>query len=746
MITRIRKALTAIMVALLLGGVSASLSSTPANAAEQSFYALLRSKTSASYSLATVNPANATTTSVKQLDFSAVAGRQYGDLRSGGYSTQTGLFYAFDTTYQELYSIDPQSGLVTHRGTFSPAVTGGVTAMAINSSGTGYAMGANNLLYTVVLTTGALYNGVPIKNLAATTRGIESMSFDGAALYAYAERTNTYSSDAAMLGLSLKIEYSSSQWAVTDSHVDSSKATGAMDAYGIVVHSNTWLINQLVSGENRLVAAAPTTVNQSVTYSSRGVLAAGTGQLVRGLYSAVPETLTFDSNGGSEMATSVVYGANGSKISEPSSPTRSGASFEGWFTQRTGGTKITWPYTLTSSTTVYAQWNATPATLSFDSHGGSAVASISAYVGDEISQPADPTLSGYGFDGWYTAETGGTQVSWPYPLNADTTLHAVWTQTPATLSLKQQNGDPDVSISSFEGVEIDEPVAPTKSGASFKGWYTAQSGGTIVTWPYTLSAGSNTLWAQWEATLQFVSAGGTPVDQVVADLGTAVSAPTAPTYTYRTFDGWFDAATGGNQISWPLTLNSNTTVYAQWSQIPATVSFDSHGGSSVDPVSTFQGEWLTEPTEPTKTNAAFEGWFDQASEGTKVVWSLFVTQDVTLHAQWNTVPVTLSFDSQGGSPVASIDTYAGEEIAVPTPPTRSGYTFVSWFESTTSEQEVVWPFEVTSNVTLYARWTQNSPELAATGASGLFSLGVVGMALLGGGAFMLLSRVRPRHF
>lgn len=744
MISQFRRVLAVLVVAVSIGVGVPTLNASPALAAEQPFFALMRSKTSASYSLATIDPATAATTSVKQLDFSKVGGRQYGDLRAAGYNTATGLFYAFDTTYQELYHIEPQYGVVKHLGTFSPSVTGGITAMAIDSAGNALAMGANNLLYNVSLSSAALSKPEPVGGLASSTKGIESMSFVGTTLYAYAERTATSSAASPVLGVSIKIEKSNSKWVLADYHYDSSKATGTMDAYGIVVQDNTYMINQLVGGENRLMTAVATSPKQGVTFSSRGVMASGTGQIVRGFYTVSPIALTFDSNGGSPVAT--VYAANGGRISKPTSPTRPAASFEGWFTQPAGGTRISWPYTLTTSTIVYAQWNATPATLSFDSHGGSAVEPVNAFVGDEIAEPTDPTRTNYGFDGWYTASTGGSQVSWPYSLNSDTTLHAVWTQQSASLTLNKQNGGSVDVINSFAGVEIDEPTIPIRDGATFKGWFDQPTGGNKITWPLTLSA-DTTLWAQWEVTIQFVSQGGTPVEPVVADLGASVSAPAAPTFTHRTFVAWFDAATGGNQISWPLTLNAHTFVYAHWNRVAATVAFDSHGGTSVDPVSTFRGELLSEPIEPTKTNAAFEGWFDQPSGGNKVVWSLFVTADTTLHAQWNTVPVTLSFDSQGGTPVASINTYAGEELPMPSSPSRAGYSFAGWFESTSSDQEVLWPYEVTSNATLYARWTQEPGELAATGAPSGGIFGVLGLTMLGGGGVLaIVAKRRQRYF
>ncbi|MDR1353144.1 MAG: InlB B-repeat-containing protein, partial [Treponema sp.] len=76
-------------------------------------------------------------------------------------------------------------------------------------------------------------------------------------------------------------------------------------------------------------------------------------------------------------------------------------------------------------------------TLTFNTHGGSAVAAISAAGGTQIAKPTDPTRSGFTFTGWFSAETGGTLYAWPHTLTANVTMHAqgrrVTCQRPANI-------------------------------------------------------------------------------------------------------------------------------------------------------------------------------------------------------------------------------------------------------------------------------------------------------------------------
>ena len=71
--------------------------------------------------------------------------------------------------------------------------------------------------------------------------------------------------------------------------------------------------------------------------------------------------------------------------------------------------------------------------------------------------------------------------------------------------------------------------------------------------------------------------------------------------------------------------------------------------------------------------------------------------------------VTLTFNAQGGSAIASISTKAGVPIATPlTSPTRSGYVFSGWYTGATSGTKVSFPLTITSNTTIYAWWTSTT--------------------------------------
>ena len=102
-------------------------------------------------------------------------------------------------------------------------------------------------------------------------------------------------------------------------------------------------------------------------------------------------TITFDTNGGSEIAP--ITQDYGTKITAPDNPTRKGYTFKGWDKEI--------PETMPAENiTVKAQWEINQYTITFDANGGSEIAPITQDYGTEITAPDNPTRKGYTFKGW----------------------------------------------------------------------------------------------------------------------------------------------------------------------------------------------------------------------------------------------------------------------------------------------------------------------------------------------------------
>ena len=102
-------------------------------------------------------------------------------------------------------------------------------------------------------------------------------------------------------------------------------------------------------------------------------------------------TITFDTNGGSEIAP--ITQDYGTEITAPDKPTRKGYTFKGWDKEI--------PETMPAENiTVKAQWEINQYTITFDTNGGSEIAPITQDYGTEITAPDNPTRKGYTFKGW----------------------------------------------------------------------------------------------------------------------------------------------------------------------------------------------------------------------------------------------------------------------------------------------------------------------------------------------------------
>ena len=208
-------------------------------------------------------------------------------------------------------------------------------------------------------------------------------------------------------------------------------------------------------------------------------------------------------------------------------------------------------------------------------------------------------------------------------------------------------------------------------------------------------------------TVTFDPQGGTvsPTSQTVPS-GTAIGTLPTPQLEHYTFAGWYTDPNGGTEVTSSTIVNSTVTYYAHYNPIEYTISFDSQGGSSVGDMTRAYNTTLGSlPAGPTKTHYIFAGWYTDPEGGTEVTSSTVVTGTVTYYAHYTPVNYTISFDSQGGSSVASIERAYNAPIgSFPTNPTKTDLVFAGWWTDTNYTTEVTTSTIVTGPVTLYAKW------------------------------------------
>ncbi len=392
------------------------------------------------------------------------------------------------------------------------------------------------------------------------------------------------------------------------------------------------------------------------------------------------DTIIFDSQGGSAVANK--SGPDGSTIILPGAPTLADNTFDGWFNTANGGAALNSPYTLTGSTTLFAQW-----TINSTGGGGP--------TGTTLDQTS-PT------SGVTTSDNSGTFTSGPI-----TVSHAT-----GAVSF--------VITSSSKALSVSPQGAITTSGTLLAGSYNVsgtdsdQSGDT-GTWTFTLTVTTPT-------TVTFVANGG--VGAMSPETESAPTALTPNVFARATyvFAQWNTAADGSgasyaNGASYPFA--ASTTLYAQWIASTRvaptnTVTFNANGGKgSMTPQKNNVLASL-DPNIFTRAKLTFSGWNTVANgsgKGYANKGAYPFTKSTTLFAQWTAKKVvtnTVTFNANGGN--GSMPPQKNNVLASldPNTFTRAKFTFNEWNTVANGSgkgyaSRGAYPF--TKSTTLFAQWT-----------------------------------------
>jgi len=345
--------------------------------------------------------------------------------------------------------------------------------------------------------------------------------------------------------------------------------------------------------------------------------------------------------------------------------------------------------------------------VKFDLDGGTGDNTTQYIVrGNYVTRPTDPTKTGHDFDNWYIE---GESLPFDFDnriIDHDITLKAKWNVHKHTVYWKNWDGseletDTNVAYGTTPTYDGTTPVRPS----SPEGKYTY----TFTGWDKKIVAMPDedvTYTAQYSEainkyTVTFATDGGSFVAPQTLDYGSKITEPDITKEGY-TLDGWYNGATKWNFAT--DTLTSNITLTAKWTINQYTVTFDSDGGSAVNPITQNYNTTITKPTAPTKAGYDFKGWY---YDGAQVSFPYTIKKNVTFKAVWDEAYVTVSFDSKLGSSVGSQTVQRDVGVATrPTDPTREGYTFDYWYD-TDETKSWNWADHFSANKTLNAHWTQN---------------------------------------
>ena len=376
--------------------------------------------------------------------------------------------------------------------------------------------------------------------------------------------------------------------------------------------------------------------------------------------------------------------------------------------------------------------NGTPVvyTVTFNSNDGTSVASQNVNAGEKLEEPTPaPTKEGFTFDGWYEDLTSSKKFDFNTPITDSMTLYAKWIENKYTVTFDANGGSgemtPATDLTGEYTLPENEFTAP--DGKKFKGWSLTKDG-EIVT-KVTMDKDVK-VYAIWEAipvttyTVTFDANGGggemTPATDLTGEYTLPENGFTAP--DGKKFKGW--SLTTDGEIVTKVTMDKDIKVYAIWEAIPVTtytLTFDANGGTgSMTAKTGLTGEYTLPSNGFTAPSGKkFKGW-SLTTDGA-IVTKVDMTENKTVYAIWENIIYTVTFNSNGGTSVASQNVNAGEKLTEPTPaPTKAGFTFDGWYEDATLNTKFDFNTSVVSNLNLYAKWTENKYTLTfeANGGTG----------------------------
>ena len=434
--------------------------------------------------------------------------------------------------------------------------------------------------------------------------------------------------------------------------------------------------------------------------------------------------VTFHANNGTEdTATQKIFGGKGTL--KANTFTCEGKIFAGWATSADGAVAYEDGAAITTETNLelYAVWSdAYTVTLRNGDTDTTVLVPQNSAIGSRI--PADPTKKGYTFEGWFNGEEKLTAET---VISGDVIYTAQWSPITYTIAFSGGEGGQGAmdSIPATYDQEVTLPKNTfTRPGYYFNGW-SASSGASSGSYAdekpvknLTTKQGETvTLYAAWyglpvNVTLHPNYDGaengtrtcivGSNYNYILKEGGgTKFDAIQDPVRTGYIFDGWFDAAEGGNAVgpSYKFTAEDAENgfhLYAHWTK-GITVHFDGNGyrgtlkDQTVTPDKVYSKlPYLSESNYP--ANKALDGWYIKNADGSfgEAVTkdTVFSGDEVTLIAKWRDYQYIIKYNVKYSDKNTTTGTMAdqtapfGQDVQLtPCGYSREGYTFAGWSES-----------------------------------------------------------------
>lgn len=384
---------------------------------------------------------------------------------------------------------------------------------------------------------------------------------------------------------------------------------------------------------------------------------------------------------------------------------RNGYTFMGWFTDKEG--LIEAPSSMPDEALIlYSKFEINTYTITYNSNGGT---TFEPYVGiyDSLLVLPTPNKEGNSFMGWYT----DSSLTKPFNQNKvpanHTTLYAKWQTntyrisfTTGTIAVQDQLYQFGQSISNL-------PII-NRTGYTFIGWFMDSDYNDLFNYSQ-MPATDIRVYAKFDInlyTITFNSNGGTEYESITEAYETPLNLPLPVREGYR-FDGWFSNASLTTPFVGNFMPGNHVTIYAKWSINTYRMSFQTETNQVMDRYYTYDQSIDALPILE-RVGYTFIGWYLDQTHTTAFDLTNMPSRDVRIYARWQINSYTVTFNSNGGSPVESITRVFDSLLEEPMKPVREGYTFRGWFIDEVFSEGYNFVKIGASDITLYAKWDINT--------------------------------------
>ena len=515
---------------------------------------------------------------------------------------------------------------------------------------------------------------------------------------------------------------------------------GSMEDQLIPTNESVALKNNQFIKDGYVFAGWATSADGTVVYNDGAAYEMNT-EAEHNLYAVwLPNenVIVFNANGGEGNMTPLQTATDTKVILSKNQFSKRGYTFAGWSTVQDGTVEYydeaEYLMGASSNNTLYAVWSIITYSITYELNGGTADNPVEYTIETDSFSLNPPTRAGFTFRGWVNTASGGYKMNITVSKGSIGNLHfeAEWITNENGINFHANGGTGTMSaqVALTGETKTLSKNQFARSGYTFAGWSTTPTGAVEYADrdQYIMGTDSSyTLYAVWTPNtnnINFHANGGIGTMSVQSATTGETKALSQNQFTRSgyAFAGWSTTPTGAveytDQAQYTMGTDSSYTLYAVWTPIQYSISYNLGGGTDMGN----QEEYNIESDQitliaPTRSGYVFAGWTGEGIiEPTKDV---SITTGSIGHKTYTAVwAATVHLHANGGEgTIASVTviTNTSEYVLPKHTYTRDGYLFDGWSLSANGsiafEKESVFTCGADGEYHLYAVWTEGTEGL-----------------------------------